>query len=315
MAIRNRQVIISSDNVGNFVTKYNDLADTLAEITNRITGGTGTDAMMTNASFANSAGGTNAFVVGSSNVGSGTNAFVAGTSNTASGTLAAVVGGQSNIASGTRTVIVGGNGNTCLGSGSVIIAASSSNLITATGFENNNIIAGGFTNLITNNATQYSGIFAGFGNAVNGANYAAIIAGNNNFILSGSSDNVIAGGEFNTINVGVNDTIILAGNQITAARSNTAYARRICAYNGALEYQSTASAATYAGTAVLSSGSVNVTGTGFSAGTSMVMLTTQSPSGTVGAPYISASSNGAFTISSTSGSDNSTVAWMIVDKR
>jgi len=48
--------------------------------------------------------------------------------------------------------------------------------------------------------------------------------------------------------------------------------------------------------------------------TSRIMLTIQSPGGTVGSPYIQARvSNASFTIQSTSSSDQSVVAWLIVD--
>ena len=47
---------------------------------------------------------------------------------------------------------------------------------------------------------------------------------------------------------------------------------------------------------------------------SRIFVTTQSPAGTVGAPYISARSAGTnFTITSTEGVDTSTVAWFIVE--
>jgi hypothetical protein len=67
------------------------------------------------------------------------------------------------------------------------------------------------------------------------------------------------------------------------------------------------------GVATLSSGTVTVSTTKVDAN-SRIFLTDQSGSGTPGTPYISSRSNGAsFTITSTSASDNSTVAWWIVE--
>ena len=67
------------------------------------------------------------------------------------------------------------------------------------------------------------------------------------------------------------------------------------------------------GTATLSSGTVTVTNTVVTAN-SYIYLTHQSASGTVGTPYISAKTAGtSFTITSTSGSDASTIAWLIVE--
>ena len=67
------------------------------------------------------------------------------------------------------------------------------------------------------------------------------------------------------------------------------------------------------GTAVLAAGTVVVSTTAVTA-TSRIQLTTQIPGGTVGAPYVSARTAGtSFTITSTSGTDTSTVAWLIVE--
>jgi hypothetical protein len=67
------------------------------------------------------------------------------------------------------------------------------------------------------------------------------------------------------------------------------------------------------GTAVLAAGSVNVPTVDVTT-TSRVYLTCQVPGGTPGALYVSARvASESFTISSTSGSDTSTVAWMIVN--
>ncbi|MFE6000274.1 glycosyl hydrolase family 28-related protein [Streptomyces sp. NPDC056454] len=66
-------------------------------------------------------------------------------------------------------------------------------------------------------------------------------------------------------------------------------------------------------TAVLVGGTVTVNTTAIGAN-SVVLLTTQTPGGTVGAPYVSARTAGAsFTITSTSASDTSTVGWRIYD--
>lgn len=67
------------------------------------------------------------------------------------------------------------------------------------------------------------------------------------------------------------------------------------------------------GTAVLVGGTVTVTTTAIAAG-SVVLLTTQVPGGTVGAPYVSARTAGtSFVITSTSGTDTSTVGWRVLD--
>ena len=69
----------------------------------------------------------------------------------------------------------------------------------------------------------------------------------------------------------------------------------------------------YMGVATLSSGTVTVSNNAVTS-TSRIFLTTQSPSGTVGCPYISARTAAtSFTITSTSGSDNSTIAWQIIN--
>jgi hypothetical protein len=67
------------------------------------------------------------------------------------------------------------------------------------------------------------------------------------------------------------------------------------------------------GTAVLVGGTVTVNNTLVTAN-SRIFLTTQVTGGTVGSPYISArTASTSFTITSTSGTDTSTVAWMIVE--
>lgn len=67
------------------------------------------------------------------------------------------------------------------------------------------------------------------------------------------------------------------------------------------------------GVATLASGTVTVANTSVTA-SSRILLSTQSPSGTVGHPYISARVAGtSFTISSTSAADNSTVAYQIFE--
>lgn len=67
------------------------------------------------------------------------------------------------------------------------------------------------------------------------------------------------------------------------------------------------------GTATLAAGAVTVALASVTANT-QIMLTTQIPGGTVGSPYISARTAGVnFTITSTSGTDTSTVAWQAVE--
>lgn len=67
------------------------------------------------------------------------------------------------------------------------------------------------------------------------------------------------------------------------------------------------------GTATLAAGTVTVNTTAITA-TSVVQLTTQTPGGTVGSPYVNARTAGtSFTIKSTSASDTSTVGWRILD--
>jgi hypothetical protein len=67
------------------------------------------------------------------------------------------------------------------------------------------------------------------------------------------------------------------------------------------------------GTSTLSSGSVVVSNTAVTS-SSIIFLTINSPSGTVGSLYISTKTAGtSFTIASTSALDNSTVGWMIVE--
>ncbi|MFE4420452.1 glycosyl hydrolase family 28-related protein [Streptomyces sp. NPDC056817] len=67
------------------------------------------------------------------------------------------------------------------------------------------------------------------------------------------------------------------------------------------------------GVATLVAGTVTVNTTAVTA-TSRIQLTTQSPGGTVGAPYVNTRVAGtSFTIKSTSSTDTSVVGWMIVD--
>jgi hypothetical protein len=67
------------------------------------------------------------------------------------------------------------------------------------------------------------------------------------------------------------------------------------------------------GLAVLVGGTLPVSATQVTS-TSRIILTTQVPGGTVGSPYVSARTPGTgFTITSTSGSDTSTVAWIIIE--
>ncbi|MFM9637594.1 glycosyl hydrolase family 28-related protein [Streptomyces turgidiscabies] len=67
------------------------------------------------------------------------------------------------------------------------------------------------------------------------------------------------------------------------------------------------------GTAVMAAGTVTVNTTAITA-SSVVQLTTQTPGGTVGAPYVNARTAGAsFVIKSTSATDTSTVGWRILD--
>ena len=73
------------------------------------------------------------------------------------------------------------------------------------------------------------------------------------------------------------------------------------------------SATSVMGIATLSGGTVTVSNTKVTAST-RIFLTNNVASGTVGTPYISARSAGtSFTISSTSGSDTSQIAWMFVE--
>lgn len=67
------------------------------------------------------------------------------------------------------------------------------------------------------------------------------------------------------------------------------------------------------GTVTLSGGTATVSNSTVTAST-RIYLTTQTPSGTVGTPYVSARSAGtSFTITSTSGTDASTVAYLLVE--
>lgn len=74
---------------------------------------------------------------------------------------------------------------------------------------------------------------------------------------------------------------------------------------------------TWAGSAVLgTNGTVNVK-TNFLTVSSLIFLTNQNPSGTVGTPYISTidARNAIFTITSTQASDRSKIAWLIIEPK
>ncbi|MFJ8041220.1 hypothetical protein ACIRBX_12010 [Kitasatospora sp. NPDC096147] len=67
------------------------------------------------------------------------------------------------------------------------------------------------------------------------------------------------------------------------------------------------------GTTALAAGTATVTTTAITA-TSRVFLTAQTPGGTPGALYVQTRTAGtSFTVKSTSSTDTSTVAWLIVD--
>lgn len=112
--------------------------------------------------------------------------------------------------------------------------------------------------------------------------------------------------------------VTVVGMTAVKANSLNGTVNRIDAGDGALAIAGktivpTGGAAARMGTAVLVAGQVTVNTTAIGAN-SNVMLTTQTPGGTVGAPYVNARVAGtSFTIKSTSASDTSTVGWRILD--
>ena len=69
------------------------------------------------------------------------------------------------------------------------------------------------------------------------------------------------------------------------------------------------------GVATLSAGAVTVNNTTVTANT-RIFLSTTTAGGTVGHPYVSARSAGtSFTITSTSGTDTSTIAWLLIEPK
>ena len=135
-----------------------------------------------------------------------------------------------------------------------------------------------------------TGAFSASGN-VSGNNVSATanISGGNDMNLQGSGLVAESGGTWNV--QGVNLAVHSAGNGLRVAEGSNAKQ----------------------GTATLVAGTVTVSNTSVTAN-SRILLTIQTPGGAVGAVYVSARTAGtSFTITSTSGTDTSTVAYEIIE--
>ena len=168
MSISIRKVVIASDVVSDFVSKYNDLCDVTTAITGRITGGTGSFSIVQN-------NGTNISIA--------QNGFVTGENNTENGVNGMCGGGSGNTvgSSANRSSIVGGQNHSVT--------------------QPNDIILGGEKGSIT---SQNSGIIAGSGNTVSGQR-SVIVGGSHNSSLGTNA--TVVGGANNTGN-GTHSAII-----------------------------------------------------------------------------------------------------------
>ena len=168
--------------------------------------------------------------------GSGTNSIQPNNnlySSTATGNYSFAISGLSSDARGNYSLVGAGVENTASGNYSVVLGGESN---TAGSFAT--FIGGGESNEVENNSDS-SAIIGGTNNIIEYADRSTILGGTNN-LVSSSQDNVIIGGSSNEIKEADRATIlggrnnivssshdnssILAGENVTTTRSDTAFA-------------------------------------------------------------------------------------------
>lgn len=161
-------------------------------------------------------------VAGSNNNISGNYSLATGSLGTVSSDFSSVLGGASNSIIGNHSSIVSGIENGITGRTSAILSGRWNQVVAPCGH-----IAGGYNNTITSTG-NYSSILGGRYNVMRG-NYSSIVTGRRNEIGFQAHRNAVLCGTYNVINSGLTNTSILAGNNITALSSNTAYSKGIVA--------------------------------------------------------------------------------------
>lgn len=228
------------------------------------------------------------------NITSGYATILNGASNTASGMTSTVLNGSTNNAGGQFSTIGNGFLNRTAGYSSVVL-----NGIQNYSNGKHSTILNGASNT-TSSPSTYSSILGGTVNSVSGIS-STIINGSSNLISSAATFSTIINGFSNSLS-GSFSTII-AGSGITSSLNQSAIAKHYAVVTGGTDNS--------AGIAILVGGTVVVNTTKVT-NASMIQLTHQNTSGTLGHIYVSARTAGtSFTITSSSGTDTSTIFWQI----
>lgn len=271
-----QQIVIATDIVQDMVTKVN--ANANLTVTGAQTSGNALELILGSGSLVTVANGL------PFRKGAGTSSIQANSAtNTASGT-GSFAAGLNNTASATSAAVAGGSVNTA----SFQYA----------------FVGGGLGNSATQNGSAVCG---GIGNEANGG--GSFVGGGATNSADGTYAAVLAG-QSNTATH--NNSSIVAGSGITTSEVSTAYAQNFAVASGG-KYKVPTGANQIAGTATLVGGTVTVNNTLVSA-SSIIMLTHQTNAGTAGFVSVTARSAGAsFTITSSSGTDTSSIGYFIVE--
>lgn len=255
-----------------------------------------------------------------------------GKNNWVAGRATSIMGGAGNQVAGNYSAVVGGILNTArttnIGVGMYSAIMGGSQNVTSS---RRTFMGAGALNTISNNS-DYSSIVGGIYHMIGGlgngdrstifggasgsiaSSFGSIIGGNSNSISTNSPYSAIFGGSGNSISAKFSSIISATG--VTATKDFTVHVPNILIQKSHLIYWGTANTYTNdatAGLATLVGGTATVNTSKVTAG-SYIFLTNQKNGGTVGALYISARTAGtSFTITSTSGTDTSLVAWFIVE--
>lgn len=226
----------------------------------------------------NLASGISSFTTGDHNTAAGQNAVAFGSTCVASGTNCAVFGNASNTATGGASFIAGGGANTADGTNSVVLGGFGNTA------SNDNCIVGGQGAVASH---QYCFIYSDpSGDTSTGTSQFRVTASGGIFLRNTvfASTNIETGGDFKATAPG-------GGLGISEGGSNPRM-----------------------GVATLVGGTVTVATTAVTSAVGRIFYSVQTPGGTQGFLSISSINNGTnFTITSTSGAETSTVAWMIVN--
>jgi hypothetical protein len=158
--------------------------------------------------------GSNLSISGDINVIQGkNNSIIGGRLNNVSSNESSIISGASNSISGNRSVIVGGYNN--------IINNYSSSSFIINGYSNKI----GMTNSINSQSVVNSSIIGGYNNIIySGTTQSSIVSYNyTNDLFGESSNNFIISGSNNKILPGLSNSMILNGQNVTIAESNTTY--------------------------------------------------------------------------------------------